>query len=459
MPLLLGSLLANFGVGLLLQDAATERTRRTWLTLGVAGNLLALGAFKYAGFGLETWNALTSQDHGLPAIGLPLAISFFTFQQIAYLSDTAAGRVRERRLLEYALFISFFPKLIAGPIVYHGEMMRQLDAPPQRGGAALDVAVGLTLFCMGLFKKVVLGDAIAGRTGALFDLAEAGVELGFFEAWTAALGFTFQVYFDFSGYSDMALGLARCFGIVLPLNFHSPYKAPNIGEFWRRWHITLTRWLRLFLFVPISRGIMRRGDGRWDSVAVAVAQLVTMGLCGLWHGAGWNFVLWGGIHGALLVGHGGWVFAKKRLGLAGRLPAPLADALGRTVLLLVLAATFVIFRAADLDGAGRMLETMSGANGVLDPAALSRFGALIGLEGALALTAMLLVVWVAPNSQEILADYEPALDLRRFKRTPLAARFRWRPTSAWALFALACLLPALYSIVVEGYEEFIYRFF
>jgi alginate O-acetyltransferase complex protein AlgI len=457
--LLLASILANFGIGLALQDAGNDRTRRLWLIAGIAANLLVLGVFKYAHFGLETWNALASQELSLPAFGLPLAISFFTFQQIAYLSDTANGRVRERSLLAYTLFVAFFPKLIAGPIVNHEEMMGQVDDLPGRGGVATDIAVGLTLFSMGLFKKVVLADAIAGRTGSLFDLAAAGIELGFFEAWVAALGFTFQVYFDFSGYSDMALGLARCFGIVLPLNFHSPYKAANIAEFWRRWHVTLTRWLRLFLFVPISRSLMRRGGGRWDGAAVAIAQLITMGLCGLWHGAGWNFVLWGGVHGLLLVAHDAWGVAKKRLGLVGRVPAPLGEALGRSLLLLVVAATFVIFRAADLGTAAGMLEAMSGAHGVFDTEAVERFLGLVGLEGALAMAGLLLVCWLAPNSQEILADYEPALDLRRFRRTPPAARRMWQPSPAWALFALACLLPSIYLILVEGYEEFIYRFF
>jgi D-alanyl-lipoteichoic acid acyltransferase DltB (MBOAT superfamily) len=316
---------------------------------------------------------------------------------------------------------------------------------------------------MGLFKKVVFADAIAGQTGALFDAAALGLELTFLEAWTAALGFTFQVYFDFSGYSDMALGLSRCFGIVLPLNFHSPYKATNISEFWRRWHITLTRWLRLFLFVPISRRIMRRGGERWDAAAVAVAQMITMGLCGLWHGAGWNFVLWGVLHGGLLVAHDGWVAAKRRLGLTGRLPPAMAAALGRAALLLVLASSFVIFRAENLEVAGRMLETMSGmgsgAGVIFDATAIDRFLATVGGAEALAMTALLIVVWLAPNTQEILADYDPALDLRRFSRRKIHPLLRWRPSARWALFTLASLLVSICAILVRGYEEFIYRFF
>ncbi len=461
-----GSIAANFAVGLRIQDAGSERARRFWLWLGVVANLAGLAWFKYAHFALETLDQLLALAGaagglapGLERVGLPLAISFFTFQQIAYLVDTAEGSVRERSFLDYALFVGFFPKQVAGPIVHHREMMGQVAALAARRPRALDVAAGGTLFVMGLFKKVVLADAVAGRAGALFDLAHAGVPLTFGEAWTAALGFTFQVYFDFSGYSDMALGLSRCFGITLPLNFHSPYKAADINEFWRRWHITLTRWLRLFLFFPISRGIMRRGGPRWDATAVVVGQLVTMLLCGLWHGAGWTFVLWGGLHGVLLVLHDGWVALKRRLGLAGRLPAPLAHGLGRSLLLATLAATFVVFRAGDLGVAGAILGAMGDLPGAFSSEATQRFAGTVGWPGLAAGALLLAVVWGAPNTQEILADYDPALDLRRFAHEPIPARLRWRPTPGWALFALGCLLPSLYAIFTEGYEEFIYRFF
>ncbi len=456
--LLVTSVLANYGLGLRIQDASSDTARRRWLVAGVSANLLLLGVFKYAAFVVESWNGVTGSQFETVAFGLPLAISFFTFQQIAYLSDTAAGEVRERRLVPYALFIAFFPKLIAGPIVHHAEMVGQVDALAGRRETSRDLAVGLTLFTMGLFKKVVLADAVAGPAASFFDAAAGGLALTFLEAWTAAFGFTMQVYFDFSGYSDMALGLARCFGIVLPLNFHSPYKATDINEFWRRWHITLTRWLRLFLFVPISRKLMRRGE-RWDVPAVAIAQLVTMGLCGLWHGAGWTFVLWGLLHGGLLLGHDGWLAVKRRLGLAGRLPPSLSLALGRASLLAVLIATFVVFRAADLGVAAEILGAMTRIGDVLDPTAQARFAATVGLEGALALTALLVIVWGTPNSQQILGDYEPALDVQRFRGAPIHPRLRWRPSLPWALVTATVLLACIYQVLVEGYEEFIYRFF
>ncbi len=457
--MLLGSVLGNFGFGLWIQDAESDRARRVWCVIGVVLNLALLAVFKYAGFAVEIANQLGAENWSMGAFALPLAISFFTLQQISYLSDTAQGRVAERSLLHYALFVTFFPKLVAGPIVRHDEMLDQVHRLPERRVVARDVAVGLTLFAMGLFKKVILADGLAGRTGALFELAAAGVPLSFFEAWTAALGFTFQVYFAFSGYTDMALGLARCFGIVLPLNFHSPYKATNIGEFWRRWHITLIRWLRLYLFIPITRRIMRRGGERWDNTAVAVAQMVTMGLCGLWHGAGWNFVVWGLLHGVLLVAYDGWRFAKKKVGLVGRLPAAVAESLARATLLAFLAATFVVFRASDLGVAGDMLHTMSGADGVFLSGTASRLASTIGLEGALLLALLLAIVWYAPSSHEILGNDEPALDFERFARTPLEPRWRWRPTPAWAAAGLACLLSTVYWIVTSRYDEFIYRFF
>ena len=456
--LLIASVLGNFWLGLLIQDAASRRLRRAACVAGVAANLGLLGVFKYAGFAAEVASQLGAGSFRVEAFALPLAISFFTFQQISYLVDTRDGRVAERSLLHYALFITFFPKLVAGPIVRHDEMLDQVHALPGRSVGVRDVAVGLTLFSIGLFKKVVLADALVGRTSGFFDLAAAGVPLSFFEAWVAALGFTLQVYFDFSGYTDMALGLARCFGFALPLNFHSPYKATDISEFWRRWHITLTRWLRLHLFVPISRKIMRRGE-QWETLAIVVAQIVTMTLCGLWHGAGWSFVVWGLLHGVLLVGHDGWTVLKRKLRLKGRLPPLVAQPMARVTLLFFLAATFVIFRADSLPTAGEMLRTMAGLGPLLGDDTVERLSRTVGLEGGLLLASLLALVWIAPASHEILADDRPALDLQRFARKPLPARWRWRPTPAWAVAGLASLLPAVYWILTAGYQPFIYRFF
>ena len=457
--LLLGSVAVNFTLGLWIQDAGTDARKRGLCALGVTFDLALLGVFKYADFAVTSVAPDLAAHWRLDAIVLPLAISFFTFQQIAYLSDTRHGRVAERRFTHYLLFVTFFPKLVAGPIVHHDEMLDQLHALPGRRVDVRDLAVGLTLFTMGLFKKVVLADAVAGQTAPLFDLAATGVELTFLEAWMAALGFTFQVYFDFSGYSDMAIGLARCFGITLPLNFHSPYKALDISEFWRRWHVTLTRWLRLYLFIPTSRRIMRRGGERFDTLAVVVAQAVTMTLCGLWHGAGWNFVLWGALHGALLVGHDGWLALKRRLRLSGLLPEPLAAVLARATLLLVLAATFVVFRAPDLATAGAILSGMVDPVTGFEADALARATASIGLSGAALVVVFTAIVWLLPNTQQLLADEKPVLDMQRFRDAPVDPRLRWRPNPTWAVIVLAMALGSVYFILVEGYEEFIYRFF
>jgi hypothetical protein len=280
---------------------------------------------------------------------------------------------------------------------------------------------------------------------------------------------------DFSGYSDMAIGAARCFGIVLPLNFHSPYKATNISEFWRRWHVTLTRWLRLYLFVPISRSLMRRGEA-WDAPAVFVAQLTTMLLCGLWHGAGWSFVVWGGVHGLLLLGHDAWEAIKARSELSGALPAPVGAWLGRCGLMAVLAATFVLFRAESLPVAGHVLAGMAFGHGLaLGPESATlvawiepwlpgavRVSELTGLHAGgaafLHLGALFGIVWWLPNTQQLLSAHRPVLDLQRFG--PVKAQWiQWRPNLGWAVIAVIASGWALYHITVSGYEDFVYRFF
>jgi alginate O-acetyltransferase complex protein AlgI len=464
LALLIVSIVGNFAVGLAIQRTRATTLGRAWLILGIAFDLCVLGWFKYTGFALENLVALgvlDAQSGDLVSVALPLAISFFTFQQIAYLVETYQGQVRETRFFHYFLFVAFFPKLIAGPIVHHEEIMEQLDEAPRRRFDPANLAIGLTLLSFGLFKKVVLADGIGARATPLFVAADLGIALTFTEAWVAALAYTFQVYFDFSGYSDMAIGAARCFGIVLPLNFHSPYKATNISEFWRRWHVTLSRWLRLYLFVPISRTLMRRGEA-FEGPAIIIAQLVTMLLCGLWHGAGWGFVVWGGLHGLLLVGHDGWELLKHRLSLADALPRALSEWLGRTTLMASLAATFVIFRAADLDSAWEMLRAMFSPVSLaatFSEAGPARFGGHADGLGLLHLTGLFGIVWLLPNTQELLAAHRPVLDLRRFVPEGSGPRIAWRPNLAWAAVTLLALCWSLYTIIVDGYEDFVYRFF
>jgi len=281
--LLIGSISLNYWIGRGLTIHADQQSisvrRKALLVLGVFSNLIILGYFKYANFFVDNANLIFEQSYHLETIVLPLAISFFTFQQIAYLVDTYRGITHEHNFSHYCLFVIFFPQLIAGPVVQHKEMLPQfLDNSIYRF-AHDRIAVGLSIFFIGLFKKVVIADSIALYSTPMFDGAHQGATISFFPAWGGALSYTFQLYFDFSGYSDMAVGLAYLFGIRLPLNFYSPYKATSIIEFWKLWHITLSRFLRDYLYIPL--GGNRKGPSRRMT-----NLLITMLLGGLWHGAG-----------------------------------------------------------------------------------------------------------------------------------------------------------------------------
>jgi len=298
--LLLLSISVNAIFGRLLCSARLTRTQsRTALACGVVFNLGLLGYFKYAGFLLENINAAFGAGLAIPQVLLPIGISFFTFQTIAFLIDAHRGLVRQFSFENFALFVTFFPQLIAGPIVHHAEMMPQFaeQSPLQR--MRENLAVGLSIFCLGLFKKLVVADSCAVFADAGYGILKAGGSLDAASAWMAVVAFSFQIYYDFSGYSDMAVGLARLFGIRLPVNFHSPYKATGIVDFWRRWHMTLSRFLRDYLYIPL-------GGNRHGGVRRVINVFAVMLLGGLWHGANWTFVLWGGIHGLLLMLNQAW---------------------------------------------------------------------------------------------------------------------------------------------------------
>jgi alginate O-acetyltransferase complex protein AlgI len=302
LALIVGSILFNYAIGRIFWLRTTsdrDLLFRGVLALGIAANLVALGYFKYFEFLVENLGRLTGSDFHIEEIVLPLAISFFTFQQIAYLVDAWKGEVRENSFLNYCLFVTFFPQLIAGPIVHHTEMLPQFFRRKIFTVRYEHLAVGLAIFFAGLFKKVVLADGVSVYSDPVFAAAEAGIALSFLEAWGGSLAYTFQIYFDFSGYSDMAIGLARMLGIRLPLNFNAPYKAVNIIEFWRRWHMTLSRFLRDYLYFPL-------GGNRKGPALKNLNLVVTMLLGGLWHGADWNFVLWGAMHGCYLILNHSW---------------------------------------------------------------------------------------------------------------------------------------------------------
>ncbi len=351
LPLLIGSILVNYGLAKMMRRNSGQRF---WLVLGLIGNLALLGWFKYAGLFVATGSAIFGLPHHDWSMLLPLGISFFTFQQIMYLVDTYRGEAPEAGFLDYACFVGFFAHLIAGPIVRPREIIPQFSRLSGRIETAL-LAEGIEIFLLGLAKKLVLADSLAGFADPGFAAAAAGHPLSLIEAWVALLAYAAQIYFDFSGYSDMAIGLARMIGVTFPLNFRSPYQARDISDFWRRWNITLSNFLRDYLYIPL--GGNRHGEARRNA-----NLMITMLLGGLWHGAAWRFMLWGGLHGLYLVVDHQWRFLGRRLGV--QLPRWFAHAL---TLFAVLVA-WVPFRAAGMASSIMMYRGLFGFNGIALPA-------------------------------------------------------------------------------------------
>ncbi len=343
LPLLIGLTLANW----LVVRAYAAWQRDAVLVAGVVMNLAVLGVCKYADFALATLAGLLGSTPAPLGIVLPLGISFFTFQKISYLVDLRRGDPHVYSLLEFAAFVTFFPALIAGPLVRHNEIIPQLAASPRRPDMWENLGRGAALFLIGLAKKVAVADTVAQVCDPVFAQVAAGLHPSLAQAWAAAGTYTLQIYFDFSGYSDMAIGLGLMFGLRLPLNFAAPYRACSIREFWRRWHITLSRFLRDYLYIPL-------GGNRAGAARQALNVVATMVLAGLWHGAAWTFVAWGGLHGLALAANGAW----QRAGL--RMPA----VLGWALLMLFVMAGWVLFRSPSFTAAAQMLAGMAGRNGV-----------------------------------------------------------------------------------------------
>jgi D-alanyl-lipoteichoic acid acyltransferase DltB (MBOAT superfamily) len=459
--LLLGSIVVNFFAGQLLlrcRAGTSLLPAKHVLTAAVAANLVTLGYFKYANFFVDSLRAASGLDLPLSNVVLPIGISFFTFTQIAFLVDTYQGKVREPRFMPYLLFVTYFPHLVAGPVLHHAEMMPQFARPETYRFRLDNVVSGATLLTIGLFKKVILADGIQPFVGRAFDGPLSHALTGL-EAWGAVLAYSLQLYFDFSAYSDMAIGLSRVLNVELPLNFNSPYKARNISDFWRRWHMTLSRFLRDYLYVPLGgnrRGPLRR----------YLNLMVTMLLGGLWHGAGWTFVIWGGLHGIYLVIHHAW---QAMVGRPGAAPGWLESRAfaAASVLVTFVAATvaWAFFRATSLSAALRMLRGMSGANGwvlpiewkstfdsLLGPAAsrlsFNDLTAFAGERQLLWIGVLLAIAWFCPNSQQIMTS------LGRSRDRGLALQ----PMQGWG--ALGAITAAALVLAVingsRGFSEFIY---
>jgi len=436
--LLIGSMLFNYAIGASLSRGRGRR--RALLAAGIIGNLALLGYYKYANFFIDNLNLLTGAGFQVEKILLPLAISFFTFQQIAYLVDAHRGETHEYRFLHYCLFVTFFPQLIAGPIVHHREMLPQFAHAATFHARHENLSVGLSIFILGLFKKVVLADNLASFATPVFSAAANGTALTLFEAWTGVLAYSFQLYFDFSGYSDMAIGLARLFGVRLPLNFHSPYKATSIIDFWRRWHMTLSRFLRDYLYIPL-------GGNRHGPARRYLNLFMTMLLGGLWHGAAWTFVIWGGLHGFYLFMNHAWRHLLDRLSLT-RWQQSRSYRLGAGGLtFLAVAIGWVFFRAADTGTALNILQAMAGGHGLDFTQAY--VNELVHRDHSLRwLLAAAVIAWWLPNVQQLFARFEPGTE-------PVAAgRAAWNPSTRWALGVSLLALVTLYHM--NRISEFLY---
>ena len=333
-------LLATGAVNWLAARAYAGTQKSAIIGAGIAFNLLLLGVFKYSNFLVGSALALFGQAFTPWDIVLPLGVSFYTFQQVSYLIDVRRGQARVYGINEFACYVCFFPHLIAGPIIRHHELIPQFARLTSGAVDYPRCARGLVLFILGLAKKVWLADQLAPIADQGFALASPGAAA----AWQAALAYSLQLYFDFSGYSDMALGLAGLFGLELPVNFDAPYRATSIREFWRRWHMTLSRFLRDYLYIPLGGS----RHGRWRSYR---ASVLTMLLCGLWHGAGWTFIAWGGLHGLAVCANRFWLTFGR----------PLPAVLGWSVTMLFVIVGWVLFRAEHFDVALHMLRGMVGA--------------------------------------------------------------------------------------------------
>lgn len=460
------SIAGNFACGIGIADAARDGKAKAsgrLLAFGVAANLALLAYYKYANFFLDTINALNDTGWRLESIVLPLGISFFTFTQIAFLVDCRRGIAADRNLLSYALFVTYFPHLIAGPVLHHKEMMPQFSRPETYVASSTNLAVGVTIFSIGLFKKIILADGIAPYASTVFAAAAAGRSLNLLEANTGALAYAFQLYFDFSGYSDMAIGLSRMFGITLPANFASPYKAANITEFWRRWHMTLSRFLRDYLYIPL--GGNRKGQFRRH-----LNLFATMLLGGLWHGASWNFVIWGGIHGFMLVVNHAWQRMWQRFAIGLAQPFMLTRAMSVALTFYLVALAWIFFRADSLATAWNMLQGAVGMHGFVLPeswhATLGPIADALGCSPSLFAPINTFVVrppinwfawffgivWLFPNSQQLLSRFNPVIGSIGDNYT--SRWLAWRPSVGWAV--LVALISLVGVLRMNRVSEFLY---
>jgi len=444
-------LFLSIGINYFLNLQLLKRQSTALFTLGIAFNLGLLILFKYADFIIGNVNALVGTNHSAWGLILPLAISFYTFQQISFLHDTYSNKSLNTDFKRYLLFVTFFPQLIAGPIVLQRDTIPQFKLSVFNSRIELNLIIGSTLFLIGLFKKIVLADGIAPIANMVFDHADSGDSISFGMAWIGSLAYTFQIYFDFSGYCDMALGLARMFGIRLPINFNSPYRSFSIVEFWRRWHITLSRFLRDYLYIAL--GGNRSGIfGRQGNL------LITMLLGGLWHGAGWNFIIWGGLHGSYLIINHAWSSSviKERV-IAFLSPQAFLVMCWLTTFIAVVIA-WVFFRAETFSGAMIIIHAMFGF-GAVEQTHMNISAIASMTYVPVQLCILLMIVLCLPNSIELTRYYRPVISIGKEIANPrvLLGWLEWRPSHAWGLAVSVIGVTGLIQIYrLNDLTEFIY---
>jgi alginate O-acetyltransferase complex protein AlgI len=460
-PLLLGSVLINFTLGKMLAGSSTPRCKPL-LAIAVAINLGVLAYYKYFYFLIGEIGRVFNFTYPAPqGWVLPLGLSFFTFTQIAYLADVAKGHVREGKFWHYLLFVSYFPHLIAGPILHHAQMMPQFRDRGVLKPQADNVALGLSVFVIGLAKKVLLADTLAAYATPIFAAVGQGGIPDFAESWTGALGYTLQLYFDFSGYSDMAIGLSLLFNIRLPQNFNSPYRSVSIIDFWRRWHMTLAAFLRDYIYIPL-------GGNRLGVPRRYLNLMITMALGGIWHGAGWTFLIWGALHGIYLTINHAWRTLTQKTALekmGTKIPLRLAYLI---LTFMCVVVGWVIFRAENMAGAMAILHGMIGQNGMVLPSELKRFlpflpSDLFGDAAVLTQLALLqawsmiavglAIVWFLPNANQWMSHYRICCDKSApYKSLPLALVWQGRMWQAW----LVGILFGLSLLSLTRVSEFLY---
>jgi D-alanyl-lipoteichoic acid acyltransferase DltB (MBOAT superfamily) len=457
--LLVSSLLVNFGLGLLLQGRWRSKGL---LILGIVLNLGVLGYFKYAHFFLQTLSLVTRTSWTLAVIILPLGISFITFQKIAFLVDTYRGKVRERNFVHFCLFVTFFPQLIAGPIVHHEDILPQFAEKESGRVTAEHLMVGLTMIVIGLTKKSVIADSLAPFANAVFHAADAGQSMNVLEAWGGIFAYSFQLYFDFSGYIDIATGTARLFGIRLPLNFNSPYTSTGIIEFWRRWHITLSTFLQQYVYIPL-------GGNRHGMLRQQLNLVLTMLLGGLWHGAGFTFILWGGVHGVLLSLNHLW----RKFGFGQE--SVLFRHFSLFVTFITICLAWIPFRAQTILGAWSLLtdaiihvdiQLPTQLASAIPPVLTKMFSlhyafqdtSVLPLQawfhGFLWLALAGCITFLCPNTMQILSRYHPVIAADEKRLAPTRLSFKPNIYTAFGLALLAFI--SISFMAIAEHTEFLY---